>query len=131
MFKARSYNQTNRYELEIENFVTKMHGTATEVWESIFAVSVDYAAKKLAFKVFDLQGGLTECFFDQLFEDPVLTVRLRVKRADGGTDYVKQFHGAKIEGRKLLLTAQKQDPSLHHVLMSYDRAETEIINDNI
>lgn len=132
MFKYRKSNPTNMFDLEIENFVTKLSGTSKEIWESILRVRVDYGRREIAFDVIDLEGGLTERFFDEIEQDPQLLVRLKVRRRDHETiDYCKRFHGVKMIERTVEFDYALQEPAAHHVRMSYESAETETINTDV
>lgn len=127
MFKYRRSNPSNGFTLEVENFATKMFGTSTEIWESIIRARVDYVRQTITFDVFDLEGGLTVTFFDQLRQHDSIQARLKVNRYAGQLDHIKRFHGVRIAGHEVGYDYALQDAVLHNVVLSYDSVETEMV----
>lgn len=120
MFKFRPNNSANHFELSVENFATKMAGGGEFIRDSIIRAKVDYPDKLITFDVYDLAGGLTEQWFQNLEEDPQLRIRLSMYRRDGSVDYVKRFDGGKLIERSLVLDTADSGPALHKVKLSYE-----------
>jgi hypothetical protein len=119
-------NAQNRFSLNVENLVSKLHGTSAPVEDAVYSAKVDYAARTITYTVADIQGGVTERFFDHLEQDPILTVRLRMYR-HGMTevDYVKRFYGGRITSRSVNLTFDEPGMAMHRVVLSFESSEVE------
>ncbi|RYD62477.1 MAG: hypothetical protein EOP83_14490 [Verrucomicrobiaceae bacterium] len=119
-------NAQNRFSLCIENLVSKLHGTSGPVEDAVYSAKVDYTAKTITFKVADIQGGITERFFDHLEEDPILNVRLRMYRHGmQEIDYTKRFHGGRMVSRSIDLTYDAPGMAMHHCVLEFDTSEVE------
>lgn len=119
-------NAQNRFSLCVENLVSKLHGTSGPVEHAVYSAKVDYAARTITYTVADIQGGVTERFFDHLEQDPILNVRLRMYR-HGMTevDYTKRFHGGRIISREIDLTFDAPGMAMHKVVLSFETSEVE------
>jgi hypothetical protein len=125
MFKFNKFNTGQKFELSIENMLTKLHGISEVVTTCVINTSVDYSENTISFSVFDMEGATTERYFQYLQEDTELLVRLRVYRHDNTVDYTKRFHGARLTGRKVAYDYGSSNPTQHVCVVTFDSSEIE------